>query len=37
MKLLNWQIEVLNEMRRSERRLKIVKIFKFGIYEIDNK
>jgi len=37
MELLKWQNEVLNEMRRSERRLKIEKIIKLVIDEIDNK
>lgn len=41
MKLQYWQEQVLKQLKLSEkimnRTLKIQKIFKFGIYEIDNK
>lgn len=40
-KLQAWQEEVLKKLKRSEkimnRTFKIQKIFKFGVYEIDNK
>ena len=28
MRLFNWQIEIINEMRKSTRKMKIKKIFK---------
>jgi len=41
MKLQKWQLEVLEQLKKSQvimdRRFKIQKIFKFGVYEIDNK
>lgn len=40
MKLQKWQLEVLEQLKLQvilNRRFKIQKIFKFGVYEIDNK
>jgi len=41
MKLQKWQLEVLEQLNKSEvilnRKISIEKIFKFGRYEIDNK
>ena len=40
MKLQKWQLEVLEQLKSQvilNRRFKIQKIFKFGVYEIDNK
>lgn len=40
MKLQKWQLEVLAQLKLQvilNRRFKIQKIFKFGVYEIDNK
>lgn len=41
MKLQYWQEQVLKQLKLSEkimnRTFKIQKIFKFGVYEIDNK
>jgi hypothetical protein len=40
-KLQYWQEQVLKQLKRSERimsrKFKTEKIFKFGVYEIDNK
>ena len=40
-KLQTWQEEILKHLKRSERimsrKFKAEKIFKFGVYEIDNK
>lgn len=40
-KLQHWQEEILKHLKRSERtmsrKIKVEKIFKFLVYEIDNK